>query len=73
MSSSRTGTLPQPVVLLTPAEVAGRLRVDPKTLRRWALEYGLPCVKTLGGHRRYRETDVDAIARGEYRKGKARR
>lgn len=44
--------------LLTPAEVAAIFRVDPKTVTRWAKEGKLPSIRTLGGHRRYRETDV---------------
>lgn len=48
---------------LTPGEVAGRLHVSPKTISRWAADGLLPCLVTLGGHRRFRREDVDAIAR----------
>ena len=44
--------------LLTPAEVAALFRVDPKTVTRWAKAGKLTSLRTLGGHRRYRETEV---------------
>ncbi len=44
--------------LLTPAEVATLFRVDPKTVTRWAKAGKLSSIRTLGGHRRYRETEV---------------
>jgi excisionase family DNA binding protein len=47
--------------LLTPGEVASLFRVDPKTVTRWAISGKLPSVKTPGGHRRYRQTDVTAL------------
>ena len=45
-------------VLLTPAEVAALFRVDPKTVTRWAQAGKLTSIRTLGGHRRYRESEV---------------
>jgi len=51
--------------LLTPAEVAAMFRVDPKTVTRWAKAGKLTSIRTLGGHRRYREADVQALLRGE--------
>ena len=48
----------QPDRLLTPAEVAALLRVDPKTVTRWAKAGKLTTIRTLGGHRRYRENEV---------------
>jgi len=51
--------------LLTPAEVATLFRVDPKTVTRWARAGKLTSVRTLGGHRRYREAEVRALLRGE--------
>ena len=44
--------------LLTPAEVAELFRVDPKTVTRWAKAGKLTSLRTLGGHRRYRESEV---------------
>ena len=45
-------------VLLTPAEVASLFRVDPKTVTRWAKAGKLTSIRTLGGHRRYKESEV---------------
>jgi excisionase family DNA binding protein len=45
-------------VLLTPAEVAKLFRVDPKTVTRWAKAGKLTAIRTLGGHRRYRQSEV---------------
>ena len=50
--------------LLTPAEVAALFRVDPKTVTRWAKAGKLSSIRTLGGHRRYRETEVRQLLRG---------
>ena len=47
--------------LLTPAEVAALFRVDPKTVTRWAKAGKLQSIRTLGGHRRYRESEVRAL------------
>jgi excisionase family DNA binding protein len=47
--------------LLTPSEVAALFRVDPKTVTRWAKAGKLTSIKTLGGHRRYKETEVIAL------------
>lgn len=51
--------------LLTPAEVANMFRVDPKTVTRWAKTGRLTSIKTLGGHRRYRETEVRKLLEGD--------
>jgi excisionase family DNA binding protein len=47
--------------LMTPAEVAALFRVDPKTVTRWARSGKLGSIQTLGGHRRYRESEVRAL------------
>lgn len=44
--------------LLTPGEVAALFRVVPKTLARWARDEQIQCIRTPGGHRRYRAADV---------------
>lgn len=52
---------PEAEPLLTPAEVATMFRVDPKTVTRWAKAGKLTSIRTLGGHRRYRESEVRAL------------
>ncbi len=52
--------------LLTPAEVAAILFVDPKTVTRWARAGKLDSIRTPGGHRRYLRTDVLAIMSGAH-------
>jgi excisionase family DNA binding protein len=47
--------------LLTPAEVAAMFRVDPKTVTRWAKAGKLSSIRTLGGHRRYRESEIKGL------------
>jgi excisionase family DNA binding protein len=53
--------IPAQEVLLTPSEVASRFRVDPKTVTRWAKAGKLTSIRTLGGHRRYKESEVKAL------------
>ena len=50
--------------LLTPAEVAALFRVDPKTVTRWAKAGKLTSIRTLGGHRRYLESEVKLLLDG---------
>ena len=50
--------------LLTPAEVASMFRVDPKTVTRWAKAGKLSSIRTLGGHRRYRESEIRTLIDG---------
>ena len=50
-----------PPQLLTPSEVAALFRVDPKTVTRWAKAGKLTSIRTLGGHRRYRASEVYAL------------
>lgn len=47
--------------LLTPAEVAALFRVSPKTVTRWARSGKLTALRTLGGHRRFRATEVRGL------------
>lgn len=51
--------------LLTPGEVASLFRVDPKTVTRWAAAGRIGSIRTPGGHRRFRESEVRALLRGE--------
>lgn len=44
--------------LMTPTEVAAMFRVNPKTVTHWARSGKLPSIRTIGGHRRYKMSDV---------------
>ncbi|HMO11918.1 MAG TPA: BldC family transcriptional regulator [Actinotalea sp.] len=59
--------------LLTPSEVAALFRVDPKTVTRWAKTGKLHAIRTLGGHRRFLESEVRALidvpGQGQHRPG----
>lgn len=50
--------------LLTPGEVAALFRVDPKTVTRWAAAGRIGSIRTVGGHRRFRESEVRALLEG---------
>ncbi len=53
---------------LTAGQVAELLHVSTKTVRRWAEQGLLHCSFTLGGHRRFRLSDVEsAVADPERR------
>jgi len=47
--------------LLTPGEVAVMFRVDPKTVTRWASGGRIGSIRTPGGHRRFRESEVRSL------------
>ncbi|GGM63656.1 BldC family transcriptional regulator [Dactylosporangium sucinum] len=51
--------------LLTPGEVAALFRVDPKTVTRWAAAGRISSIRTPGGHRRFRESEVRALLEGD--------
>jgi excisionase family DNA binding protein len=50
--------------LLTVSEVAELFGVSGKTVSRWAREGRLMSVKTLGGHRRFRESYIKSVLEG---------
>jgi excisionase family DNA binding protein len=50
--------------LLTPSEVAKLFKVDPKTVTRWSNNGKIACIKTAGGHRRYRLEEVQKLLNG---------
>ena len=56
-------------ILLTPAEVAKLFRVDPKTVTRWAKAGKITAIRTLGGHRRYRQSEVQALLKSVPNRG----
>jgi excisionase family DNA binding protein len=47
--------------MLSPGEVAVLFRVSPKTVTRWAKQGKVHAIRTPGGHRRYRESEVRAL------------
>jgi predicted site-specific integrase-resolvase len=58
---------PEPDRLLTLAEVAAALRVVPVTISRWDREGKIPdgaVTRTLGGHRRFRESWLKDVLNG---------
>ena len=48
----------EPEELLTPSEVAAMFRVNPKTVTRWARAGRISYIKTLGGHRRFKASEI---------------
>jgi len=57
----RTKTVPKAPPaepLLTRSEVAALFGVDPKTVTQWAIAGKLSTIRTLGGHRRYLQSEV---------------
>jgi excisionase family DNA binding protein len=54
--------IPRPSSYLRVGEAAEILQVSPKTVCRWAMDGKLPFQRTLGGHRRYPEQAIRALA-----------
>jgi excisionase family DNA binding protein len=54
-------TVENPDRLLTPGEVALMFRVDPKTVTRWASAGRIGSIRTPGGHRRFRASEVNGL------------
>jgi excisionase family DNA binding protein len=52
---------PEPEQLLTPAEVAAMFRVNPKTVTRWARAGKISAIRTLGGHRRFKASEIKKL------------
>jgi excisionase family DNA binding protein len=50
--------MPPPEQLLTPSEVAALFRVNPKTVTRWARAGKITAIRTLGGHRRFKASEI---------------
>lgn len=60
-TSADTITQPEQNHWLCPRQVAAQLGVSPVTVRLWAQEGRLGFSITAGGHRRFRQQDVDAF------------
>jgi excisionase family DNA binding protein len=59
LSEARSQMVPnEPEQLLTPSEVAAMFRVNPKTVTRWARAGKISAIRTLGGHRRFRASEI---------------
>lgn len=52
-----------PESLLTPGQAALILGVDPKTVARYARDGKLSFQRTLGGHRRFKAAEIEAMAK----------
>lgn len=50
---------------LSPRDAAEKLGISPDTLRRWERDGLIPCERTPGGQRRYREADICALLERE--------
>ena len=50
-----------PERMLATRDVAALFSVDPSTVQDWANAGKLSVIRTLGGHRRYRESEVRAL------------
>lgn len=48
-------------VLLTVAEAAAVLQVHPQTLREWERSGAIRARRTVGGHRRFARSEVEAL------------
>lgn len=53
----------EPDRLITTQEAARLLSVGPSSIKRWADDGRLPTIKTPGGHRRFRASDVESLRR----------
>ena len=47
--------------LISPAQAAKMLGVSITTLRNWEKAGKIKCIKTLGGHRRYKRSEIEQI------------
>lgn len=57
--------------LLTPRQVAALFQVNPKTVARWAQAGRIGSTTTVGGHRRYRRTEILSLLRDLSEPGRA--
>ena len=60
-NTTKEVTKVQDDALLTPSEVAVMFRVNAKTVTRWARAGKISAIRTLGGHRRFRASEIEAF------------
>jgi excisionase family DNA binding protein len=51
--------------LLTAKEVAQRMRVNPRTVAKWARTGKITAVRTFGGHYRFKTSEINKIMSNE--------
>ncbi len=54
--------MPEPTDVLTPSQAAALLRVSVSAIVTWANAGKLRSYRTLGGHRRFFRSEIEAIA-----------
>ncbi|RIK10371.1 MAG: MerR family DNA-binding transcriptional regulator [Acidobacteria bacterium] len=69
MADRSTPGRPEQEALLTPSEVAAMFRVNPKTVTRWARSGKISAIRTLGGHRRFLESEIRKFLEPEQEEG----
>jgi excisionase family DNA binding protein len=60
-SRARPSRLADGDELLTPAEAARRLGVTANTVTRWSRDGKIAAVQTVGGHRRFRSSEIERV------------
>jgi excisionase family DNA binding protein len=53
--------MPSDKSFLTPSDAAAILNISPTTLRVWAQEGKVPFISTIGGHRRFKLSDINNL------------
>jgi len=51
--------------LITPKQASQLLNVTTDCLRKWEILGKLKCVKTMGGHRRYKLLDIEKLLKND--------
>jgi excisionase family DNA binding protein len=57
----RRSTMSRRKQFLSTADIARLMSIDVSTVKRWADSGKLQCYKTVGGHRRFRSDQVQAL------------
>ena len=59
----RDSAVGEQMELLTPAEAARKLGVTPNTVTRWSRAGKISAIQTMGGHRRFRRSEIERVLR----------